>query len=106
MMDLPLIIAILAFLAFLLLPVLDRSAQRGDQRQGSTRIPDPYRTLGERVSNVKPRLLNKDYRRFDSILGPGDLIHHPRHGFGAISGLTWRDPLHPDPRRCSHRRRG
>ncbi len=26
---------------------------------------------------------------------PGDLIFHPKHGFGAISGLTRRDPLHP-----------
>ena len=26
---------------------------------------------------------------------PGDLIFHPRHGFGTISGLTHRDPLHP-----------
>ena len=29
------------------------------------------------------------------MLGPGDLIYHPRHGFGTISGLTRRDPLHP-----------
>jgi len=29
------------------------------------------------------------------MLGPGDLIFHPRHGFGTISGLTRRDPLHP-----------
>ena len=29
------------------------------------------------------------------MLGPGDLIFHPSHGFGTISGLTRRDPLHP-----------
>ena len=26
----------------------------------------------------------------------GDLIFHPRYGFGTISGLTRRDPLHPN----------
>jgi RNA polymerase-interacting CarD/CdnL/TRCF family regulator len=29
------------------------------------------------------------------MLGPGDQIFHPKHGFGTISGLTRRDPLHP-----------
>lgn len=29
------------------------------------------------------------------MLGPGDLIFHPKHGFGTISGMTRRDPLHP-----------
>jgi RNA polymerase-interacting CarD/CdnL/TRCF family regulator len=29
------------------------------------------------------------------MLGPGDLVFHPRYGFGTISGLTRRDPLHP-----------
>ncbi|MCU0503050.1 MAG: hypothetical protein MUC51_15040 [Anaerolineae bacterium] len=29
------------------------------------------------------------------MLDPGDLIFHPKHGFGTISGLTRRDPLHP-----------
>jgi RNA polymerase-interacting CarD/CdnL/TRCF family regulator len=29
------------------------------------------------------------------MLGPGDLIFHPRYGFGTITGLTRRDPLHP-----------
>ncbi len=29
------------------------------------------------------------------MLGPGDLIFHPRQGFGTISGLTRRNPLHP-----------
>jgi len=29
------------------------------------------------------------------MLSPGDLIFHPRHGFGTISGLMRRDPLHP-----------
>jgi RNA polymerase-interacting CarD/CdnL/TRCF family regulator len=29
------------------------------------------------------------------MLGPGDLIFHPQHGFGTITGLTRRDPLHP-----------
>jgi RNA polymerase-interacting CarD/CdnL/TRCF family regulator len=29
------------------------------------------------------------------MLGPGDLIFHPRHGFGTISGMTRRDPLNP-----------
>ena len=29
------------------------------------------------------------------MLGPGDLIFHPRHGFGTISGMTRRDPLQP-----------
>jgi len=29
------------------------------------------------------------------MLRSGDLIFHPRHGFGTISGLTRRDPLHP-----------
>ena len=29
------------------------------------------------------------------MLDPGDLIFHPRHGFGTVSGLTRRDPLHP-----------
>lgn len=31
----------------------------------------------------------------DNMLHPGDPIFHPRHGFGTISGLTRRDPLHP-----------
>jgi RNA polymerase-interacting CarD/CdnL/TRCF family regulator len=29
------------------------------------------------------------------MLDPGDQIFHPKHGFGTISGLTRRDPLHP-----------
>ena len=29
------------------------------------------------------------------MLGPGDLIFHPRHGFGTICGLRRRDPLFP-----------
>ena len=29
------------------------------------------------------------------MLGPGDLIFHPRQGFGTVSGLTRRDPLYP-----------
>ena len=29
------------------------------------------------------------------MLSPGDLIFHPRHGFGTISGMTRRDPLQP-----------
>jgi RNA polymerase-interacting CarD/CdnL/TRCF family regulator len=29
------------------------------------------------------------------MFGPGDLIFHPSHGFGTVSGLTRRDPLHP-----------
>jgi RNA polymerase-interacting CarD/CdnL/TRCF family regulator len=29
------------------------------------------------------------------MLEPGDLIFHPQHGFGTISGMTRRDPLHP-----------
>jgi RNA polymerase-interacting CarD/CdnL/TRCF family regulator len=29
------------------------------------------------------------------MLGPGDLIFHPRHGFGTVSGMTRRDPLNP-----------
>ena len=29
------------------------------------------------------------------MLDQGDLIFHPSHGFGTISGLTRRDPLHP-----------
>ena len=29
------------------------------------------------------------------MLSPGDLIFHPRHGFGTITGLTRRDPNHP-----------
>ena len=29
------------------------------------------------------------------MLGPGDLIFHPRHGFGTISGMTRRDPIQP-----------
>ena len=29
------------------------------------------------------------------MLDPGDLIFHPKHGFGTISGLTRRDPLQP-----------
>ena len=29
------------------------------------------------------------------MLDPGDMIFHPRHGFGTIHGLTRRDPLHP-----------
>ncbi len=29
------------------------------------------------------------------MLGPGDLIFHPRYGFGTISGMTRRDPLNP-----------
>ena len=27
------------------------------------------------------------------MLGPGDLIFHPRHGFGTISAMTRRDPI-------------
>ena len=29
------------------------------------------------------------------MLSPGDQIFHPQHGFGTITGLTRRDPLHP-----------
>ena len=29
------------------------------------------------------------------MLSPSDLIFHPKHGFGTITGLTRRDPLHP-----------
>jgi len=29
------------------------------------------------------------------MLSPGDQIFHPKHGFGTISRLTRRDPLHP-----------
>ena len=29
------------------------------------------------------------------MLSPGDLIFHPRNGFGTIRGLTRRDPFHP-----------
>ena len=29
------------------------------------------------------------------MLDPGDLIFHPKHGFGTIIGLTRRDPLYP-----------
>jgi RNA polymerase-interacting CarD/CdnL/TRCF family regulator len=29
------------------------------------------------------------------MLIPGDRIFHPQHGFGTITGLTRRDPLHP-----------
>lgn len=29
------------------------------------------------------------------MLGPGDLIFHPRNGFGTIRGLTRRDPFRP-----------
>jgi RNA polymerase-interacting CarD/CdnL/TRCF family regulator len=29
------------------------------------------------------------------MFGPGDLIFHPTQGFGTMSGLTRRDPLHP-----------
>ena len=29
------------------------------------------------------------------MLGQGDLIFHPRHGFGTISGMTRRDPIRP-----------
>lgn len=29
------------------------------------------------------------------MLAPGDLIYHPRHGFGTISGMTRRDPIRP-----------
>jgi len=29
------------------------------------------------------------------MFGPGDLIFHPRNGFGAIRSLTRRDPFHP-----------
>ena len=29
------------------------------------------------------------------MFGAGDAVFHPRHGFGAISGLTRRDPRHP-----------
>lgn len=29
------------------------------------------------------------------MFGAGDTVFHPRHGFGAINGLTWRDPRHP-----------
>jgi RNA polymerase-interacting CarD/CdnL/TRCF family regulator len=43
----------------------------------------------------------KDYRRFAGMLGPGDVIFHPRYGFGAISGLTRRDPRHPNQDRAS-----
>jgi RNA polymerase-interacting CarD/CdnL/TRCF family regulator len=29
------------------------------------------------------------------MLSPGDQVFHPHHGFGAITALTRRDPLHP-----------
>jgi RNA polymerase-interacting CarD/CdnL/TRCF family regulator len=29
------------------------------------------------------------------VLGPGDLIYHPRNGFGTIRGITRRDPFQP-----------
>ena len=29
------------------------------------------------------------------MLGAGDKVFHPRHGFGAISGLSRHDPRHP-----------
>ncbi len=32
-------------------------------------------------------------QRFDTMLSPGDLIFHPRNGFGTIRGLTRCDPF-------------
>ena len=29
------------------------------------------------------------------MLGPGDLIFHPRYGFGSITEMTRRDARHP-----------
>jgi RNA polymerase-interacting CarD/CdnL/TRCF family regulator len=29
------------------------------------------------------------------MLDPGDLVFHPKHGFGTVSGLTSRDPADP-----------
>ncbi len=46
-MDIRLIIAILAFLAFALLPVLDHFANSEINAKGIALLPDPYRTLGE-----------------------------------------------------------
>ncbi len=31
----------------------------------------------------------------DNALRPGDPIFHPKHGFGAVQGLTRRDPAYP-----------
>ncbi len=47
------------------------------------------------MSHAEPGPLSKDHQQFADLLGPGDLIFHPRHGFGTISGLARRDPLHP-----------
>ena len=55
-MHIPLVIAILAFLAFALLPVLDHFNTVGDQRHGPTLLLDPYRALGEGVSQARARL--------------------------------------------------
>ena len=52
-MHIPLVISILALLAFALLPVLDRSANSKVNVTGPTRLLDPCRTLGEGVSHVK-----------------------------------------------------
>ena len=55
-MHIPLVIAILAFLAFALLPVLDRSAGSEINAKGLRVLLDPCRTLGEGVSQPEARL--------------------------------------------------
>ena len=52
-MHIPLVIAILALLAFALLPVLDRSAASKINAPGLRAYWNPCRTLGEGVSHVK-----------------------------------------------------
>ena len=53
-MDIPLVIAIVALLAFALLPVLDPLRRIGDQRQRATCLLDPYRTLDQRYPGSNP----------------------------------------------------
>ena len=72
-MHIPLVIAILAFLALALLPVLDRSAGSEINAKGLRVLLDSCRTLDEGVSQAKARLsLDLHFRRgYDNI----QLIH-------------------------------
>ena len=54
-MHIPLAIAVLALLAFALLPALDRTTGSVVNNKGPTRLLGPYRTLGEGVSQPEAR---------------------------------------------------
>lgn len=62
--------------------------------------PDRVEITGELLDQANRGHLQVNSRRtrrkgIDNMLGPGDLIFHPRNGFGTIRGLTQRDPYRP-----------